>query len=416
MEAFLVLLVAVCSFLFLPILFKKDNGVGNEKEYIQDLQLELSLMDATPDFEFTSPATSPINTNVEQVIDDEEIIKMEKKRKYILSEFLETEETYDPIRRQKLINPKTFSLIFKSIEVIKGVNETFLQELQKIFQQNNNITDEPTSPVVKKLASHTSALSQLLLHYAHSFKLYTAYISSYRMSHSTLTVEKADNRELKLFLGRKTRELAAEGSRITNLESFLILPIQRLPRYRLLLEDLARTVPPGQDHVDLTKATQLVRQVTDFCNEKEREYERQERFLKIRSELKQPEIKPSRRYIGEEVERGILCSEGNFKSEKSSSISMSPCNIYLFNDVLVVKRKSSSILKNGVFQIGLRAGTRCPQTQKTIQTTIVSAVDETCSFMIQVKYESKSPRWTKFTWSNREECQELRDNIEAQSK
>jgi hypothetical protein len=51
------------------------------------------------------------------------------------------------------------------------------------------------------------------------------------------------------------------------LESFLITPIQRIPRYVLLLTELLKhTEPSHPDHELLQKAIPLVKDVAEFVN------------------------------------------------------------------------------------------------------------------------------------------------------
>jgi hypothetical protein len=59
-----------------------------------------------------------------------------------------------------------------------------------------------------------------------------------------------------------------------NLMAFLILPIQRLPRYRLLLSSLLKeTAESHPDHAAVKKAANDVQMLIEFCNETKRECE-----------------------------------------------------------------------------------------------------------------------------------------------
>jgi hypothetical protein len=59
-----------------------------------------------------------------------------------------------------------------------------------------------------------------------------------------------------------------------NLMAFLILPIQRLPRYRLLLSSLLKeTVESHPDHVTVKKAVNDMQLLIEYCNETKRECE-----------------------------------------------------------------------------------------------------------------------------------------------
>jgi hypothetical protein len=223
-------------------------------------------------------------------------------------------------------------------------------------------------------------------------------------------LEKSNNKQLKTFLSQQQKRLTDEKNRITDLEGFLITPVQRLPRYRLLLEDLLKTIPPGEDLKNLEKATELIRQVANFCNEKEREFERQARFLMIRRELKYPELKPSRKYVGEEVGKGIQCTDGNVVPNKTVP-PLVGCDIYLFNDVLVVRKKNATFFNTGIVQIGLDQKEACPQTgQKIAKISVVKS--DPLSFSVTVQYANKETSSIKFVCTDESQCTQLRDSIE----
>ncbi|KAI8806077.1 hypothetical protein BJ742DRAFT_375698 [Cladochytrium replicatum] len=76
---------------------------------------------------------------------------------------------------------------------------------------------------------------------------------------------------------RKVKKDARHASQI-NLQSFLILPVQRLPRYKLLIDELAgATAPSHPDAAMVAKATEEVARVVAECNEKKREWEEREK-------------------------------------------------------------------------------------------------------------------------------------------
>ncbi len=85
------------------------------------------------------------------------------------------------------------------------------------------------------------------------------------------------------------------------LQSFLIMPVQRLPRIRLLLQDLLKHTP--KDHPDYTPlqgALALISQIADFVNETLREHANVERMAEIQRTLvgyDQSLFVPGRRFI-----------------------------------------------------------------------------------------------------------------------
>ncbi|KAJ3026843.1 UNVERIFIED_CONTAM: hypothetical protein HDU68_004981 [Siphonaria sp. JEL0065] len=66
-----------------------------------------------------------------------------------------------------------------------------------------------------------------------------------------------------------------------SLQSYLILPVQRLPRYKLLVDQLLESTPLNHpDRADLQTAADAIRACVAECNDKKREMEEHERGLK----------------------------------------------------------------------------------------------------------------------------------------
>lgn len=79
------------------------------------------------------------------------------------------------------------------------------------------------------------------------------------------------------------------------------MPVQRLPRIRLLLQDLLRHTPNDHpDHTSLQEALALISQIADFVNETLREHANVERMAEIQRTLvgyEQSLFVPGRRFV-----------------------------------------------------------------------------------------------------------------------
>jgi len=88
-----------------------------------------------------------------------------------------------------------------------------------------------------------------------------------------------------------------------NLESYLLLPVQRIPRYRLLLEDLARSTPPAQNapYDTLEDALQEITALASSMNEEKRDSESRRRLVtwqsRIRGKFATPLVQAHRRLL-----------------------------------------------------------------------------------------------------------------------
>jgi len=88
-----------------------------------------------------------------------------------------------------------------------------------------------------------------------------------------------------------------------NLEGYLLLPVQRIPRYRLLLEELLRSTPPSYEYVDdpLERGLSEISCLANNMNEGKRESESRRKLVRWQSRIKgkfpSPLVQPHRRLI-----------------------------------------------------------------------------------------------------------------------
>ncbi|KAJ3039266.1 hypothetical protein HDV00_012354 [Rhizophlyctis rosea] len=96
--------------------------------------------------------------------------------------------------------------------------------------------------------------------------------------------KKAAIKKLRHFL--KHAKLHPQHSQI-NLQAFLILPVQRLPRYKMLLEQLLDATPSMHpDYTECRKACEEVRRRVAECNENKRDAEEREKGLSVVSRIR----------------------------------------------------------------------------------------------------------------------------------
>jgi FYVE/RhoGEF/PH domain-containing protein 5/6 len=70
------------------------------------------------------------------------------------------------------------------------------------------------------------------------------------------------------------------------LQSFLILPVQRMPRYEMLLKELYKdTSASHPDHTPLATAIEGIVQINIYLNEKKKQAESNQRLLDLAQDL-----------------------------------------------------------------------------------------------------------------------------------
>ena len=195
--------------------------------------------------------------------------KREKTRAHVLEEILSTERTYvgalhtlkkvylDPLRmvadapRGVIFSHVDLDSIFLNIDVIAKVNDKFLEELQA---EGANYAE------VIKAATR-------------QFKgCYTRYVNNYDDAEAKLRKiresSEPGDREKNRYLNTATSHPDAKGEPVS---SFLIKPIQRVLKYRLLLAELDKhTDPTHPDKPTIAEAYERVCELAQSFNEDKR--------------------------------------------------------------------------------------------------------------------------------------------------
>lgn len=202
-------------------------------------------------------------------------------------------------------------------------------------------------------AGQAPPLGVVFIKMAPFLKSYAIYAANYATALTVLSEwRSSSNISNVLEQGRK-----AHGQ---DIEFYLILPIQRIPRYELLLRDLlAVTAESNADYHELTEALKNVKQVADHVNSLVKQYQNSERAIQLG--LKEL-LAPARRlvadgvYSADVVARFPPAPNGDAPSSSkltnsggSSSIKeRSTLQLVLFNDVLIRNegaKKKRSLLK-----------------------------------------------------------------------
>lgn len=114
------------------------------------------------------------------------------------------------------------------------------------------------------------------------------------------------------------------------------MPIQRIPRYELLLKELLKQTPPTHPDVPLlTKAVEDVHQIAMTINDQKRLNENMTKMLQIQNVLgpKAPDlIQPHRRIV----------KEGSLQLVQRGGTELVSCYVFLFNDSLLLTQMNTS--------------------------------------------------------------------------
>jgi len=270
---------------------------------------------------------------LDQVVAAQAILRTYRARK-LYAQLLRNEEQRYQVARELLTTERTYA------EGLADLQRGFLEPLtalESILPELSKLTAEVqvirsySSVVLAALESRleewtfTAQLGDLFLQVADFMKAYTQYIQTYNKLRRSLTT----NRQSTQLSGLLDACAASVGNK--TIGSFLIMPVQRLPRYQMLLQTLMKYTP--QHHVDYTTlslAFQKILDITAYLDEREQEYENVSKVLAVQDKCSgvQNLALPHRKFV----------KEGSFTEWRGGNKKMRYG--FLFNDLLLVTKIS----------------------------------------------------------------------------
>ena len=195
----------------------------------------------------------------------------------------------------------------KNFEAILGFNDMFCKELA---------------------ACKADAIGALFLKYLAFLKIYNDYSSDY---HASLGVYNKALRDYPVFTSKLDELRAQTGSKL-RIEDYIIMPVQRVPRYSLLISDLLKHTPTShEDYSNLQTVERQLSEIGSFINESVRKSDGAKRLREFEDK-------------GVAVDRLItpyrfLVREGPVKVIEQKKKETK--HFFLFNDILVQVKDSS---------------------------------------------------------------------------
>lgn len=165
-----------------------------------------------------------------------------------------------PIEEQKLASSQVIGKLFGNVETILNVNKELLVQLHPAKEN----------------------IGKVFLNTAPFLKLYSVYAFNYKNVLDTL--QDLPKSHPKLYRFVCTQESRPDVS--AKLNSLLITPIQRIPRYLLLLRELQNYTPTEhQGYNDIKAAVEQISKVADHINNLVQEQENMSRLVSIQRSL-----------------------------------------------------------------------------------------------------------------------------------
>ncbi|CAK4153045.1 unnamed protein product [Aphanomyces euteiches] len=209
------------------------------------------------------------NANNNQNTHEDEPMKERKvgKLDLVVEEICTTEATYvkglitlvesyvKPMQEAKhpIMENTAAAVFFTTLHKLVTLNSTFLEELMQV-----TIQEEPGNDVTERVADlfnrYIPLFTKFYTEYAKFFDDFTPLVNEYR----------TQSKEFTAMMDQYQRQCGSNQ----NFESFLILPIQRIPRYSLLLQ-----------------AVESVGKAAQLMNETLQQKEKMEEVLKIQAQF-----------------------------------------------------------------------------------------------------------------------------------
>lgn len=287
--------------------------------------------DSSSSASVTSPGMSVSSPITKDLSFDKSKHELETRVKVAI-EVRDTERTYNGALKQLVIyymNPLSdilpqddIKIIFGNLREIIGISDMFLDSLEK------KLGESTASEILSRNIDFT--IGDVFSKFSHFFKAYVSYAN---------TQEEGTKLALKIINENKLAEEIARSAKTQGVQpvNFLcILPVQRIPRYRLLLEQIEKNTPKNHaDYPLIERALNEIKIVASLVNQKLGDQAANAKILEIQKSLwttlkAMPELlQPSRVFVRE-----------GFVEKLKSNGSLSNGYIFAFNDCIVLTKKS----------------------------------------------------------------------------
>jgi hypothetical protein len=153
-------------------------------------------------------------------------------------------------------------------------------------------------------------------------------VNNFNASCTTLQRCRQTNANFQRFLEEAEKEEAMKG---LNFEAYLIMPVQRIPRYVLLLQDLLNTTDKTHpDYNNIESALTRVKNFADYINKSKKNSENREQLRMIRERVRQCDFL---------YNDGLQYIKDDFIKVKMKK-KLRDVHIYLFDSSLLITKES----------------------------------------------------------------------------
>jgi len=262
----------------------------------------------------------------------------QKKRENIAKELLATEKSYaDGLRIMvECFHTPLSALVGTPKEVVTaGDLKLLFSNCQLLYNFHRQLLAQLTERLRDYNAGATR-IGDVFVEMAPFFKLYQEYVNNYDLAQKHLVELKSKNARFADALADIEKSPASAGK---DLLSYLITPVQRVPRYQMMLAELAKET--ADDHVDaaaLKTALGGIKAAAHSINEAKRKAESAQRMTALAQQI--IGIPPTCAFRLLQPHRQFV-AEGVLKIKEDARLK--EILLFVFNDVLIVGRPKSKL-------------------------------------------------------------------------
>ncbi|GAB5358943.1 hypothetical protein AAMO2058_000502300 [Amorphochlora amoebiformis] len=337
---------------------------------------------------------------------DQKAERHHRNRKRVAEEILSTERSYvksldilvsvfyEPICKaaesgKAILSKEDINVLFSNITTIRDLNKKFLADLEdKIANYTTNTT-----------------ISETLLDFVPYFKMYRLYVENSENPRALAIKHQLEKKTSSTF--KKFCANACKESRCLTLPALLITPVQRIPRYRLLVQEYIKLTPSVHpDKPKLVKALEEIKKTATFVNEAVRMSHNRQKILELsRFFPKDPGfVGPSR----------IYKLDGNLTKKSRRDDRM--YRFFLFNDMLAYAKEVSSSNYDLHNKIPIDSTFEVRDVKNGSEPYSFQIVNSKKSFQVFAESEQEKRKWMQALHAATEEFKKTRSELQGGKK
>ncbi|KAJ6245422.1 faciogenital dysplasia protein [Anaeramoeba flamelloides] len=265
-----------------------------------------------------------------------------------IRELIETENTYTsqlkllikgfkrPLEKNKIISQQVLQTIFSNSDLLLQLNSKFYQRL---VEQQRDLNNYNWGHVFDGIVDF--------------MKLYTIYVNNYQSAINAVSEQIATNKGFRNYLEKKTYDPKCHKLRIFSL---LITPIQRIPRYVLLLKKIVKNTDRSHpDFINFQNILEKMKEVAELINQNRSNLLEFQRILTLQNKFinldKGGLFVDVGRKLKKEGEIIIYLKDQKTKYSNQQSHHKQWC--FLFNDIFLIAEKINENTFSKKFVINL---------------------------------------------------------------